>query len=103
MYVQIESLLFVTDELKCKTYSVCVFEIKCNITVTCIRQMEKNMKSSIDLSYHSMLSVSSRRFHLVFSLLICSLDNPKLDILLRLHLKFVFATIHIRVELCDGQ
>lgn len=65
MYVQIESLLFVTEELESKTYSFCVFEIKCNITVTCITkgQMEKNMKSSIDLSYHSMLSVSSRRFH----------------------------------------
>lgn len=46
---------------------------------------KKNMKSSIDLNYHSMLIVSSRRFHLVFSLLICSLDNPKLDILPRLH------------------
>lgn len=36
MYVQIESLLFVTEELESKTYSFCVFEIKCNITVTCI-------------------------------------------------------------------
>lgn len=86
MYVQIESLLCVTEELESKTYSFCVFVIKCNITVTCIRSNgKKNMKSSIDLNYHSMLSVSSRRFHLVFSLLICSLDNPKLDILPRLH------------------